>query len=152
MKESAQAALAWVRSHSSELGIPTDFWEFSDIHIHVPAGATPKDGPSAGITMATALVSLLTGRAVRPSLAMSGEISLSGRVLPVGGIKEKVLAAHRAGVRTVILPRRNEKSLMEDVPAAVREVMAIHLVDSIPEALAVALDELPSLREFEVTG
>ena len=102
--------------------------------------------------MATALVSLLTGRAVRSSLAMTGEISLSGRVLPVGGIKEKVLAAHRAGVRTLILPRRNEKSLTEDVPAAVREVMTIHLVDSIPEALAVALDELPSLREIELTG
>jgi ATP-dependent Lon protease len=152
MKESAQAALAWVRSHSGELGIAADFWEYSDIHVHVPAGAIPKDGPSAGVTMATALVSLLTGRAVRPSLAMTGEISLSGRVLPVGGIKEKVLAAHRAGVRTLILPRRNEKSLTEDVPAAVREVMTIHLVDSIPEALEVALDELPSLREIELTG
>jgi ATP-dependent Lon protease len=102
--------------------------------------------------MATALVSLLTGRAVRSSLAMTGEVSLSGRVLPVGGIKEKVLAAHRAGVRTLILPRRNEKSLMEDVPAAVRDVMTIHLVDSIPEVLAAALDELPTLREVELTG
>ena len=152
MKESAQAALAWVRSHSRELGIATDFWERSDIHVHVPAGAIPKDGPSAGVTMATALVSLLTGRAVRSSLAMTGEISLSGRVLPVGGIKEKVLAAHRAGVRTLILPRRNEKNLMEDVPAAVREVMTVHLVDSIPEVLAAALGELPSLREVELTG
>ncbi len=152
MKESAQAALAWVRSHSRELGIPTDFWEHSDIHVHVPAGAIPKDGPSAGVTMATALVSLLTGRAVHSSLAMTGEISLSGRVLPVGGIKEKVLAAHRAGVRTLILPRRNEKSLMEDVPPAVREVMTVHLVDSIPEVLAAALDEVPSLSEVELTG
>jgi ATP-dependent Lon protease len=152
MKESAQAALAWVRSHSSQLGIAADFWEYSDIHVHVPAGAIPKDGPSAGVTMATALVSLLTGRAVRSSLAMTGEVSLSGRVLPVGGIKEKVLAAHRAGVRTLILPRRNEKSLMEDVPAAVRDVMTIHLVDSIPEVLAAALDELPTLREVELTG
>jgi len=152
MKESAQAALAWVRSHARELGIATDFWEYSDIHVHVPAGAIPKDGPSAGVTMATALVSLLTERAVRSSLAMTGEISLSGRVLPVGGIKEKVLAAHRAGVRTLILPRRNEKNLMEDVPAAVREVMTVHLVDSIPEVLAAALDELPSLREIELTG
>jgi ATP-dependent Lon protease len=152
MKESAQAALAWVRSHSRELGLATDFWEHSDIHVHVPAGAIPKDGPSAGVTMATALVSLLTGRAARSSLAMTGEISLSGRVLPVGGIKEKVLAAHRAGVRTLILPRRNEKNLMEDVPAAVREVMTVHLVDSIPEVLAAALDELPSLREVELTG
>jgi ATP-dependent Lon protease len=152
MKESAQTALAWVRSHSSELGIVGDFWECSDIHVHVPAGAIPKDGPSAGVTMATALVSLLTGRAVRSSLAMTGEVSLSGRVLPVGGIKEKVLAAHRAGVRTLILPRRNEKSLVEDVPQAVREVMTVHLVDSIPEVLAAAFDEAPSLREIELTG
>ena len=106
-----------MRSHAGELGIARDFWERSDIHVHVPAGAIPKDGPSAGVTMVTALVSLLTGRAVRPGLAMTGEVSLSGRVLPVGGIKEKVLAAHRAGIRTVILPRRNEKNLLEDVPA-----------------------------------
>jgi ATP-dependent Lon protease len=145
MKESVQAALAWVRSHAAELGIPVDFWERSDIHVHVPAGAIPKDGPSAGVTMATALVSLLTGRPVRPALAMTGEVSLSGRVLPVGGIKEKVLAAHRAGVRTVILPRRNEKNLVEDVPAGVREVMTFHLVDSIPEALRVAFDDVPSV-------
>ena len=140
MKESAQTALAWVRSHARELGMPADFWEYSDIHVHVPAGAIPKDGPSAGVTMATALVSLLTGRAVRPALAMTGEVSLSGRVLPVGGIKEKVLAAHRAGVRTVILPRRNEKSLLEDVPTPVREVMSFHLVDSIHEVLSAAFD------------
>ena len=144
MKESAQAALAWVRSHAVELGIPGDFWERSDIHVHVPAGAIPKDGPSAGVTMATALVSLLTGRPVRAGLAMTGEVSLSGRVLPVGGIKEKVLAAHRAGVRTLILPRRNEKNLVEDVPAAVRDAMTFHLVDSIPEALSVALEDVPS--------
>jgi ATP-dependent Lon protease len=144
MKESVQAALSWVRSHAAELGIPADFWERSDIHVHVPAGAIPKDGPSAGVTMATALVSLLTGRPVRPALAMTGEVSLSGRVLPVGGIKEKVLAAHRAGVRTVILPRRNEKNLREDVPAVVRDVMTFHLVDSIPEALGVAFDEVGS--------
>jgi ATP-dependent Lon protease len=153
MKESAQAALAWVRSHSLELGIPDDFWEHSDIHVHVPAGAIPKDGPSAGVTMATALVSLLTGRPVRSSLAMTGEVSLSGRVLPVGGIKEKVLAAHRAGVRTLILPRRNEKNLREDVPAAIRDVMTVHLVDSIPEVLAAALTELPTgIPEIELTG
>ena len=144
MKESVQAALSWVRSHAAELGIPADFWERSDIHVHVPAGAIPKDGPSAGVTMATALVSLLTGRPVRPALAMTGEVSLSGRVLPVGGIKEKVLAAHRAGVRTVILPRRNEKNLREDVPALVRDVMTFHLVDSIPEVLGVAFDEVVS--------
>jgi ATP-dependent Lon protease len=140
MKESAQAALSWIRSHTGELGIAPDFWEHSDIHVHVPAGAIPKDGPSAGVTMVTALVSLLTERPVQPALSMTGEVSLSGRVLPVGGIKEKVLAAHRAGVRTVILPRRNEKNLIEDVPAAVRDVMTFHLVDSIPEVLGVALD------------
>jgi ATP-dependent Lon protease len=139
MKESAQAALSWVRSHAEDLGISADFWERSDIHIHVPAGAIPKDGPSAGVTMTVALVSLLTGRPVRPGLAMTGEISLSGRVLPVGGIKEKVLAAHRAGVTTVVLPRRNEKNLLEDVPEAVRGAMTIRLVDSIEEVLEAAL-------------
>jgi len=152
MKESAQAALAWVRSHAGELGVPADFWEHSDIHVHVPAGAIPKDGPSAGVTMATALVSLLTGRAVRPALAMTGEVSLSGRVLPVGGIKEKVLAAHRAGVRTVILPRRNEKSLMEDVPVLVRDAMTFHLVDSIPQVLDKALDEVATFDPRELTA
>jgi ATP-dependent Lon protease len=150
MKESAQAALSWVRSHAAELGLAPDFWQTSDVHVHVPAGAIPKDGPSAGVTMATALVSLLTGRPVLPGLAMTGEVSLSGRVLPVGGIKEKVLAAHRAGVRTVILPRRNAKNLVEDVPAVVREVMTIHLVDSVAEGLRLALAPAPSARE-EVT-
>ena len=108
--------------------------------MHVPAGAIPKDGPSAGVTMATALVSLLTNRPVQGGLAMTGEISLSGRVLPVGGIKEKVLAAHRAGVRTIVLPRRNEKNLIEDVPAEVRWVMTVHFVDSIDDVLDVALE------------
>ncbi|HXG02398.1 MAG TPA: endopeptidase La [Candidatus Binatia bacterium] len=139
MKESAQAALSWVRSHTEELGIASDFWASSDIHIHVPAGAIPKDGPSAGLTMTVALVSLLTGRPVEAGVAMTGEVSLSGRVLPVGGIKEKVLAAHRAGVRTVVLPRRNEKNLQEDVPAAVREAMTFRLVDSVSEAIAAVL-------------
>jgi ATP-dependent Lon protease len=143
MKESAQAALSWVRSHATDLGIPSNFWESSDIHLHVPAGAIPKDGPSAGVTMVTALVSLLRGRAVRPDLAMTGEITLSGRVLPVGGIKEKVLAAKRAGVKTVILPKRNEKNLLEDVPQAARESLTFHLVESIPEAIALAFAELP---------
>jgi ATP-dependent Lon protease len=152
MKESAQAALAWVRSHAGELGIAPDFWAGSDIHVHVPAGAIPKDGPSAGVTMATALVSLLSGRPVRPRLAMTGEVSLSGRVLPVGGIKEKVLAAHRAGVRTLILPRRNEKSLVEDVPLAVREAMTIHLVDSISDVLSLALDEAPFPAGLALAG
>jgi len=140
MKESAQAALSWVRANAERLGIAPDFWESADIHVHVPAGAIPKDGPSAGVTMASALVSLLTNRAVAGGLAMTGEISLAGRVLPVGGIKEKVLAAHRAGVRTLVLPRRNEKNLLEDVPPDVREVMTVHLADSIEDVLRVALD------------
>jgi ATP-dependent Lon protease len=152
MKESAQTALAWVRSHAGELGVATDFWERSDIHVHVPAGAIPKDGPSAGVTMAAALVSLLTGRALRSGLAMTGEVSLSGRVLPVGGIKEKVLAAHRAGVRTLILPRRNEKSLLEDVPPAVRDAMTVHFVDSIPEVLDAAFDDLPRASRLPLAG
>ncbi len=147
MKESAQAALSWVRSHASTLRIPDNFWELSDIHIHVPAGAIPKDGPSAGITLAVALTSLLTGRRLRPGLAMTGEISLSGRVLPVGGIKEKVLAAHRAAVRTVILPRRNKKNLMEDLPAEVRQAMTVHLVDGIDEVVDLALEETPRRQE-----
>src|SRR5437879_8278511 len=131
MKESAQAALSWVRSPAGGLGIAPDFWETSDLHIHVPAGAIPKDGPSAGVTITTALVSLLTGRPVLRGLAMTGEVSLAGRVLPVGGIKEKVIAAHRAGIRTLILPKRNEKHLKEDVPDDVRQVMTVHLVDSV---------------------
>src|SRR5881296_3594676 len=143
MKESVQAALSWVRSHAGELGIDAEFWEHSDVHVHVPAGAIPKDGPSAGVTMATALVSLLTGRPVRSDLAMTGEISLSGRVLPVGGIKEKVLAAHRAGIRTVVLPRRNEKNLLEDVPPVVRQSLTVHLADTIADVLAVALEPSP---------
>ena len=144
MKESVQAALSWVRSHAGALGIDPEFWERSDVHVHVPAGAIPKDGPSAGVTMATALVSLLTGRPVRSDLAMTGEISLSGRVLPVGGIKEKVLAAHRAGLRTVVLPRRNEKNLLEDVPPVVRQSLTVHLADTIGDVLAVALESAPT--------
>ncbi|MBI4590801.1 MAG: endopeptidase La [Candidatus Rokubacteria bacterium] len=151
MKESAQAGLSWVRSHAAELGIPSNFWESSDLHLHVPAGAIPKDGPSAGVTMVTALGSLLTGRSVRPDLAMTGEITLSGRVLPVGGIKEKVLAAKRAGVRTVILPKRNEKNLLEDVPQAVRESMTFHLVETIPEAIGLAFAQAPGRFESEVS-
>src|SRR5437899_11113561 len=149
MKESVQAALSWVRSHAEQLGIASDFWETADIHVHVPAGAIPKDGPSAGVTMTTALVSLLTGRRVRPGLAMTGEVSLSGRVLPVGGIKEKVLAAHRAGIRTVLLPRRNGKNLLEDVPARVRDEMTFHLVDAAPEAIRLALEEAPAWADVE---
>jgi len=141
MKESAQAALSWVRSHASDLGIRSDFWDGSDIHVHIPAGGIPKDGPSAGVTMVTALASLMGQRPVKPRLAMTGEITLSGRVLAVGGIKEKVLAARRAGVTTVILPRRNERNLIEDVPQALRESMTFHLADSVEEVLDIALED-----------
>jgi ATP-dependent Lon protease len=141
MKESAQAALSWARSHVSQLGVRSDYWDTSDIHIHVPAGAIPKDGPSAGVTMVTALVSLMTQRPVRSDLAMTGEVTLSGRVLPVGGIKEKVLGARRAGVKVIILPKRNEKNLIEDVPAQAREGMTFHLVDTLDQVLNLALEE-----------
>ena len=141
MKESAQAALSWVRSHAVDLGIRSDFWDTSDLHVHIPAGGIPKDGPSAGVTMVTALASLMSQRPVKPRLAMTGEVTLSGRVLAVGGIKEKVLAARRAGVRTVILPRRNEKNLLEDVPKRLRETMTFHLVDSVHEVLDLALED-----------
>jgi ATP-dependent Lon protease len=141
MKESAQTALSWIRSHVSQLGVRSDYWDTSDIHIHVPAGAIPKDGPSAGVTMVTALVSLMTQRPVRSDLSMTGEVTLSGRVLPVGGIKEKVLGARRAGVRIVILPKRNEKNLIEDVPSQVRDGMTFHLVDTVDQVLNLALEE-----------
>jgi ATP-dependent Lon protease len=141
MKESAQAAVSWVRAHAAELGVDPDFWARYDLHVHVPAGAVPKDGPSAGVTIATALVSLLRGQPVRPGLAMTGEVTLSGRVLPVGGIKEKVLAAHRLGLRTVVLPRLNERQLVEDVPGEIREQLDIRLVSSVAEVLQIALPD-----------
>jgi ATP-dependent Lon protease len=138
MKESAQAALSYVRSQAGRLNFDEGFFNSNDIHIHVPAGAVPKDGPSAGVTIATALASLLTGRPVRADVGMTGEITLRGQVLPVGGIKEKVLAAHRAGLRTVIIPKRNEKDL-DDLPAEVRDEMKVVLVDRVEEVLAAAL-------------
>jgi ATP-dependent Lon protease len=140
MKESATAALTYVRSHTDELGIDTDFFEDADIHIHVPAGAIPKDGPSAGVAILVSLASLLTRKKVHQELAMTGEITLRGDVLPVGGIKEKVLAAHRAGIRQVILPQINEKDVPE-LPEAVRQSMVIHFVRAIPEALDLALEQ-----------
>jgi len=139
MKESAQAALSWVRAHARQLGIEDSFFERVDLHLHVPEGAIPKDGPSAGITLVTAIVSLLTGRPVRPRVAMTGEMTLSGRVLPVGGIKEKILAAHRMGVKEVLVPKRNEKAVKEDIPENVQTDLKIHLVASIEEVLELAL-------------
>ena len=139
MRESAQAALSYVRSHAVELGIAPDFFENTDIHIHLPAGAIPKDGPSAGVALCTALVSLLTGRKARPGIAMTGEITLRGRVLRIGGVKEKVLGAHRAGIRTVILPRENQGDL-EEVPVEVRTHMIFAPVDRIEQVLQLALE------------
>ncbi len=137
MKESAQIALSYVRSHAEGLGIESRNLE-GRFHVHVPAGAVPKDGPSAGVTMTTALASLLTGRPVRATVGMTGEVTLQGRVLPIGGLKQKVLAAHRAGLKEVILPKRNEGDL-DDVPEQVREEMAFHPVESIDQVLAIAL-------------
>lgn len=138
MKESAQIALSYVRGHGSELGIDSAKFNDADIHLHVPAGAVPKDGPSAGVTMVTALVSLLTGRPVRSDVGMTGEISLQGQVLPIGGLKQKILAAHRAGLKTVIFPKRNEVDL-DDVPDDVRAEMTFHMAETINEVLAEAL-------------
>ncbi len=138
MKESAQAALSYVRSKAGDLNIPEDIFDKTDIHLHVPAGAVPKDGPSAGVTIATALASLLTGRKVRDDVGMTGEITLRGQVLPVGGIKEKVLAAHRAGLKIVILPKQNEKDL-DDIPEEVRESLEFVLAERVDDVFRAAL-------------
>jgi ATP-dependent Lon protease len=143
MKESARAALSWLRNHAKQYDIKPDFYKEAEVHLHVPSGAIPKDGPSAGVTMVTALVSELTQRPVRGDVAMTGEITLSGKVLPVGGIKEKVLAARRHGVRTIILPRQNDKSVREDIGEELRRDMTINLVSTIDEVLALALTPAP---------
>jgi len=145
MKESARAALSYVRSVSDKLGIDTDFWRTHDIHLHIPAGAQPKDGPSAGVTMAVTLVSLATGRPVRSDVGMTGEITLRGKVLPIGGVKEKVLAAHRYDLRKVILPKRNEVDL-EDVPEEIRKQMKFVFADTVDDVLKAALHDKPRKR------
>ncbi len=139
MKESAQAAMSYVRTRAEQFRIPVDFLEKSDIHIHIPAGGMPKDGPSAGVTMMTSIVSLLSGIRIRHDVAMTGEITLRGRVLPVGGIKEKILAAHRAGIKRVILPERNVADL-EEVPQEVRDELEFVPVTKMDDVLRAALE------------
>ena len=146
MKESAQAALSYVRAHAKDLNIRPDFYGKSDLHIHVPAGGVPKDGPSAGVTMTSAIASLLSGRPIKPALAMTGEVTLSGKVLPVGGIKEKVLAARRAGIKTVILPERNRKDLFEDIPESLRKDMSFIFAKTVDQVLDAALQPMDAVK------
>jgi ATP-dependent Lon protease len=149
MQESAQAAMSYVRSRAHRLGLPRDFYRNLDIHVHVPEGAIPKDGPSAGITMATAIASALSRIPVRRDIAMTGEITLRGKVLPIGGLKEKLLAAHRAGILEVILPADNQKDL-PDVPENLRNVMQLRFVNTMDEVLAYALERpLPEVTDEE---
>lgn len=138
MEESAQAALSYVRAHAAEYNIDPNFFEKSDIHLHVPAGATPKDGPSAGVTMTTALISLLTQKSIRPEVGMTGEITLRGQVLPVGGIKEKMLAAHRAGLKTIFLPKENKGDLNE-LPDEVKKSIQFIPVENVKQILKKAM-------------
>lgn len=152
MRESAQAALSYIRTHATELGVDPKFFEENDVHIHVPAGAIPKDGPSAGTAIAASLASLLTGRCLQPRTAMTGEITLHGQVLPVGGIKDKILAAYRAGVRTLLIPKQNEKDVVEDVPQEVRDAVKIHYVDNIERALEIALLPDPETKKSKTNG
>jgi ATP-dependent Lon protease len=147
MTESARLAMSFLRSNAERFGLDLDALETRDVHVHFPAGAIPKDGPSAGTAIATALLSLLAGeRMIKPRLAMTGELTLTGKVLPVGGIKEKLLGALRAGITTVLLPRQNERDLI-DLPASARERMTIHLVDDYEEVLALAFEDPPTPRK-----
>jgi len=142
MRESARAGLSWIRTHASELGIPRETFEKQTLHIHVPAGGIPKDGPSAGITMAVAMVSAFTGIPVRKDLAMTGEITLRGRVLPIGGLKSKILAAHLSGAKVVMFPKKNEKDL-RDIPEEIRKQIKLVLVESMDQVLETALRRRP---------
>jgi ATP-dependent Lon protease len=156
MSESASTAVSFVRSRAKELGLDPEFLKATDLHLHVPKGGTPKDGPSAGVTMFSALASLLLKCPVRRDVAMTGEITLRGSVLPVGGIKEKLLAAHRAGIRTILIPARNEADL-ENVPSDVRAELKIHLIKRVDEILALVLEPpvvppAPPAEELEATG
>ncbi len=146
MKESARIALSYVRGHAEELGIEEQAFENREFHVHVPAGAIPKDGPSAGVTMVTALASLLSERPVKHTVGMTGEVTLQGRVLPIGGLKQKALAAHAAGLTDVILPERNRGDL-DDIPEEVREQMSFHPVMSIDEVLDLALEPAPKIAQ-----
>jgi ATP-dependent Lon protease len=139
MRESAQAAMSYIRSRTATFGLPRDFYRHLDIHLHVPEGAIPKDGPSAGITIATSIVSSLTRIPVRCDVAMTGEITLRGKVLPIGGMKEKLLAAHRMGIRTVILPKDNEKDLAE-IPAEIQADLTLRFVENMDQVLQIALE------------
>jgi ATP-dependent Lon protease len=139
MQESAQAAMSYIRSRAHTFGLPRDFYRNLDVHIHVPEGAIPKDGPSAGITLATAICSALTRIPVRGDIAMTGEITLRGKVLPIGGLKEKLMAAHRHGILEAIMPRENEKDL-PDIPDAIKRTMKLHFVESMDEVLRIALE------------
>jgi ATP-dependent Lon protease len=150
MNESARAALSFVRSRAEKLGLTDEFFSKSDIHLHIPSGAQPKDGPSAGVTIATALVSLASGRKMKPLVGMTGEITLRGQVLRIGGVKEKVLAGHRNGLRTIILPRRNEQDL-EDVPEEIKKTMKFQFVDTVDEALDLALEPIRKPKKPKAT-
>jgi ATP-dependent Lon protease len=151
MQESARAALSYVRSHADEIGLHKDFFDKTDIHMHIPAGSQPKDGPSAGVTMATALVSLISNRPVKKGVTMTGEITLRGQVMPIGGLKEKLLAAHRVGLKTVILPKRNELDV-EDVPEEIRKTMNFVYAESINDVLKAALEKPARITKKPQTG
>jgi ATP-dependent Lon protease len=144
MKESARIGLSWFRAHASRFGVDPQFYKDAEIHLHVPQGAIPKDGPSAGVTLVAALASALSGRCVRGDLAMTGEITLSGRVLPVGGIKEKVLAARRNGITEIIMPKQNEKNVREDLNEELRRELVVHYVEQMDDVLKIALTGTPA--------